>query len=98
MTAPEELIRNRKARPDDWEQKTIEGKFLSPGWPKGKSFIQDVEVDGHPALRMLIPEYYSASCLVCHGQPKGQVDVTGYPKEGKAEGDLAGAISITLLK
>ena len=47
---------------------------------------------------MLIPEYYSPSCLTCHGQPKGEIDVSGYPKEGAAEGDLGGAISITLFR
>jgi hypothetical protein len=98
LTAPEELIRNRKARPDNWEQHVIESKFLSPDWPKGKSFTEQVEVNGRPSFRMLIPEYYSASCLTCHGKPKGEVDVTGYPKEGKAEGDLGGAVSITLFK
>lgn len=98
VTAPEDLIRNRKARPDEWEQHVIEHNFLSPDWPKGKSFTEDVEVNGRQSFRMLIPEYYSASCLTCHGGPKGEVDVTGYPKEGKAEGDLGGAISITLFK
>lgn len=98
VTAPEDLIRNRKARPDEWEQHVIEHNFLSPDWPKGKSFTEDVEVNGRRSFRMLIPEYYSASCLTCHGGPKGEVDVTGYPKEGKAEGDLGGAISITLFK
>lgn len=98
VTAPVNLVRNRKASPDGWEQSVIEQEFLSPDWPKGQSFIEAVEVNGHPSFRMLIPEYYSASCLTCHGMPKGEVDVTGYPKEGAAEGDLAGAISITLLK
>ncbi|MGO4566488.1 DUF3365 domain-containing protein [Rhizobium sp. 2YAF20] len=98
VTAPEDLIRNRKARPDEWEQHVIERNFLSPDWPKGKSFTEEVEVNGRQSFRMLIPEYYSASCLTCHGGPKGEVDVTGYPKEGKAEGDLGGAISITLFK
>ncbi|PSH70396.1 histidine kinase [Phyllobacterium brassicacearum] len=98
VTGPVDLVRNRKASPDSWEQSVIEQKFLSPGWPKGQSFIEAVEVNGHPSFRMLIPEYYSASCLICHGMPKGEVDVTGYPKEGAAEGDLAGAISITLFK
>lgn len=98
VTAPVNLVRNRKASPDDWEQNIIEQKFLSAGWPKGQSFVEAVEVNGHPSFRMLIPEYYSASCLTCHGMPKGEVDVTGYPKEGAAEGDLAGAISITLFK
>lgn len=98
VTAPLDLVRNRKARPDAWEKQVLEAKFLSPDWAKGEPFVEEVEAGGRPAFRMLIPEYYSASCLTCHGQPKGEVDVTGYPKEGGAEGDLAGAISITLFE
>ncbi len=30
--------------------------------------------------------------------PKGEIDVTGYPKEGGKAGDLGGAISIVLFK
>jgi hypothetical protein len=35
--------------------------------------------------------------LACHGTPKGSTDITGYPREGFAEGDLGGVISIALL-
>jgi len=45
-----------------------------------------------------VPEYYGASCLSCHGGPKGEFDVTGYPKDGAKEGDLGGVISITLYR
>ncbi len=98
VTAPEDLVRNRKARPDAWEQRIIESKFLSGEWTKGRSFVEEVQMDGRNSFRMLIPEYYSASCLACHGKPKGEIDISGYPKEGGAEGDLAGAISITLFR
>lgn len=98
VTAPLELVRNRKARPDEWEKAVIEERFLQPDWKKGTPFTEISEVNGHPAFRMLIPEYYSASCLTCHGKPAGEVDVTGYPKEGGSEGDLGGAISITLFQ
>jgi hypothetical protein len=47
---------------------------------------------------MLVPEYYVASCLSCHGQPAGEMDITGYPKEGGQEGDLGAAISITIFE
>ena len=53
---------------------------------------------GRDAFRVLVPEYYGAGCLRCHGEPKGEIDVTGYPKEGGKLGDLAGAISITLYR
>ena len=42
--------------------------------------------------------YYSASCLQCHGSPKGETDITGYPKEGANKGSLGGVISITLYR
>ena len=96
VTAPPYLIRNRKARPDPWEAAVIRDRFEAPGWEKGAAFAEEVTEDGKPVFRMLIPEYYAASCLSCHGAPKGEVDVTGFPKEGGHEGDLGGAISISL--
>ncbi len=98
VTAPEDLVRNRKARPDAWETEVIDTDFLAPAWPKGKAFSETVDVDGKSAFRILVPEYYGSSCLSCHGEPKGEVDITGYPKEGGKEGDLGAAISITLFK
>ena len=35
-------------------------------------------------------------CLPCHGDPAGEKDITGYAKEGMAEGDVAGAVSIVM--
>lgn len=96
VTAPPHLVRNRKARPDDWETAVLTEKFDTQEWTKGEAFYEELTTDGETTFRMLIPEYYSESCLSCHGGPKGEMDVTGFPKEGGAAGDLAGAISITL--
>jgi hypothetical protein len=98
VTAPSDRIRNLKARADAWEQRVITEKFLSAGWPKGKDFSAVAESKGRQAFRMAVPEYYAASCLSCHGGPKGDIDVTGYPKEGGNEGDLGGVISISLYR
>lgn len=98
VTAPQDFIRNLKARADSWEQKVIVEKFLQAKWPKGKDFSEVSESKGRPAFRMAVPEYYAASCLSCHGGPKGQIDVTGYPKEGGVEGGLGGVISISLYR
>lgn len=98
VTAPTALVRNRMARPDTWENMVIEDKFQSASWPVGQAFFEETDVSGSLAFRMLIPEYYSESCLACHGSPAGETDVTGFPKEGGQLGDLAGAISITLYK
>lgn len=96
VTAPPELVRNRKARPDAWEMSVISGYFLSPGWTRGTPYFEVVTVDGGKAFRMAVPEYYVASCLSCHGGPKGSIDITGYPREGAAENDLGGVISVEL--
>lgn len=98
FTAPPELVRNRKARPDEWEKRVLAAELGSADWPRGEPYTEQVEVEGRPAFRMLIPEYYSASCLSCHGEPKGEMDITGYPKEGGREGELGGATSITLFR
>ncbi len=98
VTAPKNLVRNRKSRPDAWEAEVMETKLLSPDWSAGEPFMASVTVGGREAFRFLVPEYYQASCLTCHGQPKGELDVTGYPKEGGEEGELGAAISITLFR
>ncbi len=98
VTAPQELVRNRKALPDAWETKVIDTVFSDPNRAKKKAYTEQTTVDGRPAFRMLVPEYYTASCLSCHGAPKGAMDITGYPKEGGKLGELGGAISIVLFK
>ncbi|HTW26656.1 MAG TPA: DUF3365 domain-containing protein [Acetobacteraceae bacterium] len=96
VTAPVDLVRNRKALPDAFERHIIDDKLLARSWPRGKPYTAMVMVDGKPEFRMLMPEYYDASCLACHGGPKGSLDITGYPREGRKLGDLGGVVSITL--
>jgi hypothetical protein len=98
VTAPLELVRNRKARPDDFEESIIKTKLLDAAWPRGQPYSAFAEARGRSAYRIMVPEYYAQSCLGCHGSPKGEMDITGYPKEGAAEGDLGGVISITLYR
>lgn len=98
VTAPVDLVRNRKARPDPWEKEVLETRLLSADWPIGEPFTEEVEFEGRSAFRMLLPEYYRESCLSCHGEPKGESDITNYPKEGGKVGDLAGAISIVIFR
>lgn len=96
VTAPPQLIRNARARPDQWETQVIKDKLLSHGWPKNQVYASAAQIKGKAAYRSAVPEYYGASCLACHGGPKGEIDLTGFPKEGATEGDLGGVISITL--
>lgn len=98
VTAPEQLVRNRKSLPDAWEEHVITTVFSNPTRAKSQAYTEETKVNGRQAFRMLLPEYYTASCLSCHGTPKGQMDITGYPKEGGKLGQLGGAISIVLFK
>jgi len=40
----------------------------------GQAYSAKVEAKGRPAFRMMVPEYYSESCLACHGTPKGEME------------------------
>jgi Protein of unknown function (DUF3365) len=98
VTAPPKLIRNAKARADEWEGSVISDKLILPSWPKDQIFSEVSQTKGKPAYRTAMPEYYGATCLNCHGSPAGEIDITGYPKEGANVGDLGGVISITLYR
>jgi len=98
VTAPPRFVRNRKARPDGWELAAIEERLMSPQWEKGAIYSAEAVDRDRKAFRVLVPEYYSEGCLACHGTPKGEKDITGYPKEGGKLGDLGGVISITLYR
>ncbi len=82
-------------KPDPFEAEVLQ-MFADPRYPKGQGYSKTVVMDGKPVLRMMAPEYAGARCLVCHGEPKGERDITGMKKEGYKEGDLAGAISLVL--
>lgn len=98
VTAPRDLVRNRKALPDPWEDQIIEQQLKSPTWPRGQYYSAETSSSGRQAFRILIPEYYSEGCLSCHGELKGEIDWTGYPKEGGKLGEFGGVISITLYR
>jgi hypothetical protein len=87
--------RNPDNKPDDFEEEVLR-MFSDPRHPKGQSYVRNTVFDGRPVLRVIDPEYAAASCLSCHGAPRGERDITGMKKEGWKEGDLAGAISLVL--
>ena len=83
--------RNPKNEPDDYEASVLQ--WLS-GRPQAEAYVSELTDHGQ-TLRVVMPLYYVAACLTCHGEPKGDLDISGYPKEGYREGDLAGAITVT---
>ena len=96
LTAPKSYVRNRANRPDKWEADVIENKFKSAGYEKNKVFTADAKHKGKAAFRLILPEYYKKACLNCHGEPKGEKDITGGKKEGGKLGELGGAISFVI--
>lgn len=96
-TAPMELVRYRPSRPDAWENAVIRDHLQAADWPRGQVFSQLVGEGEAQRLRVMVPEYYAASCLSCHGSPKGELDITGYPREGASLGQLGSIISIELI-
>lgn len=84
--------RNLKNTPDAYEEMVLKRLATQPA-----STTPVVEwIDGGRLLRTLMPIYYSEECLTCHGNPKGILDISGYPREGAQVGELAGAISIQI--
>lgn len=84
--------RNLKNTPDAYEEQVLNRLAAQPAL---HSPITEW-IDNGKTLRALTPIYYSQDCLVCHGNPKGMLDISGYLREGAQEGDLAGAISIQI--
>ena len=84
--------RNLKNTPDAYEENVLKRLATQPALDTSIMEWNDNE----QTLRALTPIYYSQDCLACHGEPRGILDISGYPREGAKEGDLAGAISIQI--
>lgn len=86
-------VRNKFDRPDEFESMALE-QVTDPTKPD--DYYDLVDYEGAPSFRYVRAIYLKESCLGCHGEPAGEPDVTGYPREGLKEGDFAGAISIII--
>ena len=79
--------------PDEFEQEALAAFNADP---ERKAFWRVVDAgDGTRVFRYTEPLYVTESCLECHGEPMGEVDQYGYPKEGMQVGEVGGAMSIT---
>lgn len=83
--------RQKSAAPDEFEQMAFDS------FDKGASeFYSITRYDDGDVFRYVMPLKITESCLACHGEPAGEIDVTGYPKEGAQIGEIGGAISIVM--
>ena len=85
--------RNPSNLPDPFERAGLLA-FADPSYPREK-VISEVTADDH-WLRLMLPLYTTRGCLECHGEPKGELDKTGYPREGLRLGQNAGGISVVI--
>lgn len=83
--------RNTYNAPDAFESKIL-ARMSAPDYPKSQAVT---ELDGDH-YRVMKPIYIKQACLKCHGDPAGEKDVAGRIKEGYKDGDLRGAISVTI--
>lgn len=95
QTAPTHLLRNQKNKPDDYETAALAQLATRPPSSGPDSILTEV-TDSGAHVRAILPLYYGKACLTCHGEPKGERDISGYAREGAKEGDLGGAISVKI--
>lgn len=93
QTTTDELLRNPTNKADAFESGMMK-KFGDSAYPRQGDKIASETTGGD--VRVMLPLFYGKGCMGCHGGPKGEMDVSGYKKEGAKEGDLGGAISVKL--
>ncbi|WP_288071942.1 sensor histidine kinase [Adlercreutzia caecimuris] len=85
--------RNVADTPDAFEQAAIDAFRANPHLTE---YYEFAEVDGRQVFRFAEPMDLEASCLSCHGEPAGEIDLSGYPREGLPDGYVYGALSMEI--
>ncbi len=85
--------RGRQNKPDEFERAALDAFYSNRGvW----EYYGVAEYGGGERFRYLQALEVDSSCLSCHGEPAGEIDITGFAKEGWQVGDPGGAISIVI--
>ncbi len=85
--------RNVEDTPDEFETEALNAFYRDPSLTE---YYAITEYDGEQVFRYLAPMIVQSTCLDCHGEPAGELDITGHVKEGWVIGDVGGAISIII--
>ncbi|MGO9085795.1 MAG: methyl-accepting chemotaxis protein [Terriglobales bacterium] len=80
--------RNPKNQATEFERRALEAFQKNPSL---EEFAERVQVDGREIMRYAQPVRATQDCLQCHGDPVGEKDPFGYPKEGMRVGELRAA-------
>ncbi len=85
--------RNPGDIPDEFEMEAL--AYLEDT-TTGDEYSKITMYEGEEVFRYVAELEMKESCLDCHGEPAGEIDKTGFPKEGWTLDDSAGAISIVI--
>ena len=80
--------RNPQNQATEFERRALEAFERDPSL---QEFVERPTVDGHEVMRYAQPVRVAQDCLQCHGDPAGERDPFGYPKEGMKVGELRAA-------
>lgn len=85
--------RNIRNNPDEYETQALH-RFTENTANTEYFSLEDHE--GESAFRYVSAMKATEYCIECHGEPAGELDPTGYQKEGWETGDIAGAVSVII--
>ncbi len=80
--------RNPKNQANEFEKRALEAFEKDPSQ---QEFGERLTVDGREIMRYAQPVRVAQDCLQCHGNPAGEKDPFGYPKEGMSAGEMRAA-------
>ncbi|WP_455164062.1 ATP-binding protein [Slackia exigua] len=85
--------RNLKNSPDAYEKEALD--YFADN-ASSDEYYGFSDQGGQSAFRYISVMRVSENCTECHGGPVGEIDPTGFPKEGWEVGDMAGVVSVTV--
>lgn len=85
--------RSEQDIPDDFETKALDAFYADRSV---QEYYGVASFDGEDRFRYLQALEVDNSCLECHGEPAGEIDITGHAKEGWTLESVGGAISIVI--
>ena len=91
--------RRAQDKPDEFEAAALTAFNESTAVREYYDVVEDgADESGSPARRFRFVQALEVdeSCLECHGEPAGELDITGFPKEGWTLDSVGGGISIVI--
>jgi len=80
--------RDPKNQANEFERRALEAFEKDPAL---QEFVERTMADGREVMRYAQPVRVAEDCLHCHGDPAGEPDPFGYPKEGMKAGEVRAA-------